>query len=380
MKLSDSSSSRSRAVCAVVVSVLCGAAVAFVGCGAEPELVPRSAPAPLPLLDAGPPKEPQSPPDAEAKAAPHDAGVRPWRIVRFGIDGGRGVSDIAVDGSGQYWILPERNPDGGEGPERWIVPIHVPEDGGAPTLSLTGAIHFAREAGPLDTEALAAIDGGFLVGTEQQQARPAPFEEIDRVGLEGGSSPSWARVNLKLWGRTPSKNHGIEGMCIADGRVIAVVEPASDYDGGKAGRTSPLAVYRLSDAKLLSNKNDVLRHVESKSRFSAITCCPAADAGVHIFALEAQGGRNPSFHRIRQFTLSAANELSTDPDLIDIDALYEAAYGDAAVPNLEGIARWNGGFVLVSDNDDGTLDAAGTIVLELTPSPDAGFRDECLQR
>jgi hypothetical protein len=284
-----------------------------------------------------------------------------WHVLRCPVPGLNGVSDIGRDADGRYWLLPEREPGGSASAEREIVPIDVPAAGGQPRLDAAGALHFRLPDGPLDTESLAPVPGAFLVGTERGTAGLA-YEAIYRVERGLGAGRPWAKIDLAAWSLRSKENKGIEAMCEAGDRVVAVLEQWAEHGQETA---SPLTVFDERKPEQGPIFTGRLPHLGRDTRISAMTCAPS-DAGLTLAVLEVEGGRGrPSIHLLRRLSLSSAG-ATHDESTVDVDAIVRRAWQDE-VPNFEGVAYWNDGFVLVSDNENDGQRRGPTWLVELTP-------------
>jgi hypothetical protein len=271
------------------------------------------------------------------------------------------VSDIGRDADGRFWLLPEREPGGGGSADRELVPVDIPTGGGQPRLDPAGAVRFRLPDGPLDTESLALVPGSFLVGTESR-GTGLGYEAIYRVDRATASAQPWARVDLSAWSLRSKDNKGIEAMCRAGDRVVAVVEQWAEHGDATA---SPIVVFddrKPEQGPVFAGR---LLHARRDTRMSAMTCSPS-DGGTTLSVLEVEGGRGrPSIHLLRTLSMSSAGAIREE-STIDLDAIVRRA-GFDEVPNFEGVAHLSGGFVIVSDNDNDGQRRGPTWLVELTP-------------
>jgi hypothetical protein len=172
----------------------------------------------------------------------------------------------------------------------------------------------------------------------------------------------WARVDLGAWSLRSKENKGIEAMCRAGDRVVAVLEQWSEHGEQTA---SPMTVFderKPEQAPIFTGR---FLHSRRDTRISAMTCAPS-DGGITLSVLEVEGGRGrPSIHLLRTLSMNSAG-ATRDESTIDVDAIAHRT-GQDEVPNFEGVAYWNGGFVLASDNDNDGQRRGPTWLVELTP-------------
>lgn len=326
----------------------------------------------------GPPPSPSGPSSRAPPPCP-SADACGWHAARCALSGPNGVSDIGRDADGRFWLLPEREPGGAASPDREIVPIDIPIDGTPPRLDEAAAIHFRLPDGPLDTESLAPIPGAFLVGTERGDLGLG-YEAIYRVERASASGKLWAKIDLGTWSLQSVTNKGIEALCRAGDRVIAVLEQWAEHGEHDGETSSPLAVFDERAPEKGPLFTGRLLHLRRDTRISAMTCAPS-DGGVTLSLLEVEGGsRRPSIHLLRTLSMTGAGATRNE-STIDIDAILRRV-GQDEVPNFEGIAYWNGGFVLVSDNENDGRRRGPTWLLELSPiargAPGSGDDGGCL--
>jgi len=283
-------------------------------------------------------------------------------VRRCAVPGLYGVSDIARDADGRFWLLPERQPGDSASADREIVPVDIPAGGGPPRLDEAGAVRFRLPDGPLDTESLVPVPGAFLVGTESNTTGLG-YETIYRVALDraAASVQPWAKIDLSAWSLRSKENKGIEAMCRAGGRVVAVLEQWASHGDETA---SPMAVFDERKPEQGPIFTGRLLHARRDTRISAMTCAPS-DGGITLSVLEVEGGRGrPSIHLLRTLAMSSAG-ATRDESTIDVDAIVRRAWQEE-VPNFEGVAYASGGFVVVSDNDNDGKRRGPTWLVELT--------------
>jgi hypothetical protein len=274
------------------------------------------------------------------------------------------VSDIARDADGRFWLLPEREPGGSAAADREIVPVDVPTGGGQPRLDEAGAVRFRLPDGPLDTESLAPVPGAFLVGTERGTSGLGyeAIYRVDRVDRTAAPVHPWAKIDLGAWSLRSKENKGIEAMCRAGGRVVAVLEQWAEHGAETASPMTMFDERKPEQGPIFTGR---LLHLRRDTRISAMTCA-SSDGGITLSVLEVEGGRGrPSIHLLRTLSMSSAG-ATRDESTIDLDAI-ERRTGQDEVPNFEGVAYWNGGFVIVSDNENDGQRRGPTWLVELTP-------------
>jgi hypothetical protein len=307
---------------------------------------------------------------AEARADGPAAATADWQVRVRPVTGAIGVSDIARDAREHYWVVPDKAVTG---ELHAIFPIDVPV-GADPVLHSDAGIRFRTANGDRDTESLAVLANGFLVGTEQSDD-DIGREDLDMVDAGGGNAAWWDTIDIKgpPWSIPhPKGNKGVEALCATSRRVVAVVEQR--LDGGDA---SPLVVYPLPrTAGREPARAQLPHHVKGgKTRISALTCCDTTNPAVTLlFVLEV----NPQTHLLRRLRLSDGKVEDTGSP-IELDPYYRQAKGaGGSMANVEGIARWgDGGFVMVTDNAMGHDVQGETEVIEWKPVGAKGFASEC---
>jgi hypothetical protein len=233
-----------------------------------------------------------------------------------------GLSDVALDGDGHVWIIPERD-------------RHLLIDG--KSLPLSGV-----PAG-LDTESIAVIGPhSALLGTESQvDGRTSDL--ILHIEVEGGAARVTSSETLSYmpWDLRVADNHGIEALCAAGDYVVAGIEEVLRADGA---RQAPLAVRRGGGPWSAWR----VRLTTKTGKLSGLGCRVRAEGGLDLVGIE----RHFGVGRVLAFTLPASGSPVKLVPRVVVD-FADTMSGD--LPNFEGIAfaREPGTLLLVNDNDSG---------------------------
>ncbi len=224
-----------------------------------------------------------------------------------------GLSDLAVDGRGVLWAIPER--------DRFLVEVSVPA---TPSSGLVATISHPLDGIPDgdDTESLAWLGPDHLaLGLEGQDEGTATVAFAERQGDRFVVTRTRPIDNL---GVTLKKNHGAEGLCgTADNLLVAIEETGKLDDGGRyapivwlSGEAAP-RIYRL--------------RLESKTgKISALQCSFDAEGTAHVAAIE----RHFGVSRIVRFDVPRvpAIEPIAETLVLDLGPILRDSL------NLEGIA------------------------------------------
>ena len=255
-----------------------------------------------------------------------------------------GVSDLTAWGR-LFLAVPER--------QRVLAPFEVHERGVSPKpfLPLTGVPEV------LDVESIAVLPNDEVaLGTEPK----IDSRTRDRI-LIASLGPAGAKVKAEIWfdyqpyGIHAETNRGIEGLCFADGRLLASAEQVVEQNGH---RYAPIQSYDFATKRWAQYR---ARLTTDSGKISAITCRKTEKAR-EVVAVE----RHYSVSRLVRYTLpllDGGGDL--EPELlIDLAELYRET-----IPNFEGIARLDDGrFLLISDNDYGGKQGPTHIAL-VKPAP-----------
>ncbi len=255
----------------------------------------------------------------------------------------RGISGLARAGQ-RYLAVPER--------ERVLVPFEVTERGVSrmPTIPLIGV------PDDLDVESLAVIDGGLIaLGTEARLTeRVRDRILIASIGKQGAKVESELSFDYAPYGMRAEANRGVEGLCFADGRLVAAAEQVIVEKGA---RFTPVQSYDFKEKRWAQYR----LHLTSETGKISGLSCTKTERAREVFAIE----RHYSVSRILRFTLPLLDTGGViEPELaVDLTEIYP---GDT--PNFEGIERLDDGrLLLISDNDHGGVKGPTHLVLVTVP-------------
>lgn len=258
-----------------------------------------------------------------------------------------GLSGLGLAPDGTLWASPERS--------RKLLPLRVEQDRlvvAGPAVPLRGV-----PAGS-DTEALAWLpDGTAALGTETRSPRDADTILLARREEDGFRVVDRIELPYAFWKLTPEPNRGIEGLCFAEGKLVAGLEIARTQDGH---RSAPLALYDL-DQKAWTFL--WLRLTSERGKLSALTCRAAGEGGgIEVRAIE------------RHFGVSRLLGFELGEDLSDGHEIEPEIRGDLFLPgdgepNYEALA-WlpDGRLAVVADNHYGRV--TGPASTRVLPAPD----------
>jgi hypothetical protein len=266
-------------------------------------------------------------PAAPAAPAIPVSGVADLERIALALPGASGLSGLSHDASGHLLAIAERarvlidmDPRGREIRSRPIV--------GVPAL--------------LDTESIAWLgDGRIAIGTESRGSGAASERILiatlgdDRVVVD-----EQLALPYDLWQVRSVDNGGLEGLCAADGLLLAAVE-APIVEG--SGRFAALGRLDLARREWTAFR---LRLSSATGKISALECRPRPDGDLDVLAIE----RHYEVIRVLGFRVSPRGAGHTlDPVVLaDLRDLIRAG------ENFEGL-EWLGRdeLALISDNDHG---------------------------
>jgi hypothetical protein len=157
------------------------------------------------------------------------------------------------------------------------------------------------------------------------------------------------------YGIEPDSNRGVEGLCFADGRLLASAEQVVE---AKKARYAPLASYDFAEKRWAHYR---ARLTTDTGKISDLTC-RRTDKAREVFAIE----RHYSVSRILRFTLPL---MDTGGDIEPELLMDLTEFHRETIPNFEGIAWVEGGkLLLISDNDYGGTQGPTHIIL-VKPEP-----------
>jgi len=253
------------------------------------------------------------------------------RITITSLETEPGLSGLAFDAAGALWAVAERG-----GALVSVMP-------GEPRARTQRKVIGIPEG--LDLESVDFLDDGRVVfGTESddddREADILLFADID--GDEVRVTDTLA-MSYKAWDQACEGNQGIEAVCAASGRVVALGEsqlPVTEQ------RQAPLGVYDLA-AKTWSTYRLAL--TSDRGKIAGATC-RATPGGLEILALE----RHFGVRRVLRWTvpLEAAAKRNDAP--IRPEIAYD--FTELSEDNPEGI-DWlpDGKLVVVTDNQSGRV-------------------------
>lgn len=243
-----------------------------------------------------------------------------------------GASGLTVDRAGKLWAVPEDS--------RSLLALSV----AARTLRVEGRpLRIEGIDAGLDIESIAAIDPGhFVLGSEARGVREA--DRLFWVEVEGRRARVTRAIELEYrwWGIRAEDNQGIEGLCHADGRLVAALEPVIKK-GGK--RYAPIGSFDMDSGRWRAMR---LRLTTDAGKIAALSCRARPEGEIAVTAVE----RHYGIARVLWFSLpdpgspaagSASGELLPEV-LLDLGPLLRP------LPNFEGIARLGDELFIISDN------------------------------
>lgn len=251
-----------------------------------------------------------------------------------------GLSDLTADGSGNLWTVAER--------QKMLLGINGGQGGTRLPIALNETV---------DLESLAWLTGDeFAFGTESDEVpRNGDVILFGKKTATGVTITGRLPVATSLWGISASKNHGFEGLCAADGVLIAALEEAKQ-EGAK--RLSPLA--RI-DLKTRTVTPFWLKLTSDKGKVSALSCRTSAGGNeIEITAIE----RNFGVARIISSRMLRYGDSKTLHATSILDLLQYINTKEKV--NFEGIVVTSPSqMILINDNDYGGI-TGPTFLLQLT--------------
>lgn len=252
-----------------------------------------------------------------------------------------GLSGLAVDTNGTVWTVPER--------KRVLIPLK--RDGGK--LVPAGApVPLEWVPRSHDTEAITFLPGGRVaLGTETRTSRKSDEILIARRDEDAFRVEDKIELPYSHWNLDAHPNKGIEGLCVASGHLVAVLERA--IEKGRV-RHGPVAVYDLEKETWTPYR---LRLTSRRGKLAAVTC-READGGIDVRAIERHFGTS---HLLRFHIPLPPTGGEIKPEVIG--ALLSP---NEESQNYEAIT-WlsDGGLAIVADNHYGRV--TGPIAVMLLP-------------
>jgi hypothetical protein len=243
--------------------------------------------------------------------------------------GGVGLSGTALDEAGRIWAVAER--------ARMMVAI-VRRPGQSVELQRV-ALRGVPEG--LELESLAWLGPNrFAIGTEQRgPPRQADLVLLAELGGAGLVVTGSLRLDyLALWGILAPDNQGIEGLCAANGQLVAAGEPVIRE---RKRRFAPVA---RRDLKADDWVPYLVELTSLSGKLSALDCWMAQNRqALHVLAVE----RHYGITRLIHFALP----LDDTPRMLSAHVLRDLSAQFASMPNVEGVVRIGTEIVLVTDHD-----------------------------
>ncbi len=268
----------------------------------------------------------------------------------------RGASGLTVDGSGTVWTVPED--------DRRLLPLSV----GRGELRVQGrpAPLDGLDA-ELDAESITAIGPGrFAIGTEKRGERDT--DTIFLVELRDRRAAVTRQIELQYapWGIRAEDNMGIEGLCHADGRLVAALEPVIER-GGK--RYAPIGLLDLQSGQWRALE---LALTTESGKLSGLSCRAGPDGEVQVTAIE----RHYGVARLLSFSILAAVASNpgsapgsaSRPEALSSSVLLDLAELLHPLPNFEGVAGFGGYLFIISDNKQ-RVTTGPTFLVRFAASP-----------
>lgn len=235
-----------------------------------------------------------------------------------------GLSGLTEDADGYLWSMGEDATHVLRIDPQSFEVLEFPIDGCPPETEL---------------EALAWIGGSrFVFGTETSRSGRTD-DDLLYGEIDGGRfviTDSSASCDYGRWELTAPDNHGVEGLCFADGVYLVATELiGSDGDT----RWAPLGAYDPQTDKWTAHR---LRLTSETGKLAALSCRLEGD---ELVALAVE--RHFGVTRLLEFRIPRISEGTwIDPKIaVDLAKLIEP------LPNFEGIVwRDDGSVILLTDN------------------------------
>lgn len=251
-----------------------------------------------------------------------------------------GVSGVSSRGGNRFFAAPERS--------RFLLPFAVTERG----VSVEPRVPLKGVPEDVDIESIATLPNDRLaLGTERKSS--GRVEDVILIGrLRTGALEIASQLGFSYapYGIRAERNRGIEGLCFADDRLLAVSETVVEQNGA---RFAPLGSYDFSSRTWAHYR---VRLSSDTGKISALAC-RKTDRNREVFAIE----RHYEVARVLRFTLP----LLDGGEELEPEVLIEVAelFSDDP-PNFEGLAVLEDGrLLLVADNDYGGADGPTHILL-----------------
>lgn len=240
--------------------------------------------------------------------------------TNLGIEDLDGLSGLTRDGDGALWTVPERTRLllrlGARGVDRRLKIVGIPDE--------------------LDVEALTWIEQGrFALGTESHVADRREdkvyFVAIgaDRATIESTLSVDYATLPIRA-----VANHGIEGLCFAEGRLLAAVEEPFLSGGQRYGVIVQWSPEHRQSVDLVELTSDV-------GKLAGLDCRRGSTTTLEVIAIE----RHFGVRRVLAFELPLDQAATVQSRVIsDLNEALDAS------TNPEGIAWDEHGIALIVDN------------------------------
>ncbi|MEZ4272040.1 MAG: esterase-like activity of phytase family protein [Myxococcota bacterium] len=243
-----------------------------------------------------------------------------------------GLSGLDVDEHGVYWSVPEHRRELLQLDRHGVVLKTL----GNPRRIVGVPKHF-------ELESIAALGGQrFVLGTELKSTRDADTLFFAHIKDDTLVVTNSVKLSYAAWAMQATSNHGIEGLCATKNHLVAVSESVHKTPG-----------HRLAPLWLMDRDAAVQRHFSvqlttSQGKLSALHCAPEAVSGqLNVWAIE----RHFGVGRILSFAIPIYEALSSAPVEIPTTVEVDLVHNNQPIPNFEGLAREDGTFIFLNDND-----------------------------
>lgn len=239
-----------------------------------------------------------------------------------------GLSGLAVDGEGELWAVPERQ----------AVLVRLKVEG--TRLAVAEALPIEGFPEGRDLESLAIAEGTFYVGTESLE----PERDEDPIVVIARGDHGSAKVVGAIafpygkWNTKGSRNHGVEGVCIAGDKLVA----AAELGLGTSKRRAPVGVFDLETGAFERAWEVPL--TSETGKLSALDCNKTREV-IDLRAIE----RHYGVARLIEARLDPAAATVSTRVPVDLSTKLDP------LPNIEGIALDRDGWMhIITDNQGRT--------------------------
>jgi hypothetical protein len=263
------------------------------------------------------------------------AGARPAGLLEplsVSLDAYQGLSGLALDGDGHLWSIGER--------QRRLVEMEIRDN---QLLSIRERPLTGVPRG-VDIESLAWSGEFLFLGTERHAPGAADSLLQARVDSTGATVIGTLPLDYQAIGLSASVNQGIEGLCAAEGMLVAAIEAVLENTDG--GRLAPVAVFDHAQSRWRFHR---VRLTSTTGKLSALAC-RATGAELEVYAIE----RHFGVSRLIRFSLPLRPQGVPSPKPTTAVVVVDLTDQIDAVVNLEGMAWVSPDIMLLlSDNQWG---------------------------